>query len=79
MTYVLNVTATCPNFYEEEKGFVYKRIAVSDTSTEKLSQHPIHRDLWDGVVRVGSLSLNHPELVPKHPTHIALSVVVCFL
>ena len=39
VTYVLNVTATCPNFYEEEKGFVYKRIAVSDTSTEKLSQH----------------------------------------
>ena len=39
----------------------------------------IHRELWDGVVRVGSLCLNHPEGVPKHPTHVALSVVACFL
>ena len=27
---------------------------------------------------VGSMCLNHPEVVPKHPTHLALSVVVCF-
>ena len=46
---------------------------------ELVFQHPRHRDLWDGVVRVGSLCLNHPEKVPKHPTHLALSVVVCFL
>ena len=31
------------------------------------------------MVRVGSRCLNHPELVPKHPTHLASSVVVCFL
>ena len=36
-----------------------------------------HRELWEGVVRVGSLCLNHPVLVHKHPTHVALSVVVC--
>ena len=46
---------------------------------EQVYQHPIHRDLWDGVVRVGSMCLNHPELVHKHPTHSAISVVVCFL
>ena len=33
----------------------------------------------DGVVRVGSLCLNHPELVLKHPTHLALSVLVWFV
>ena len=33
----------------------------------------------DGVVRVGSLCLNHPELVLKHPTHLAISVMVGFL
>ena len=37
--YVLNVTTKCPNYYEEEKDFVYKRIAVIDTGTQKLSQH----------------------------------------
>ncbi len=37
--YVLNVTAECPNYYEEEKGFVYKRVAVNDTGTQKLSEH----------------------------------------
>ena len=31
---------------------------------------------WDGVVRVGSRCLNHPEVVQKHPTHLAISVVV---
>ena len=39
MKYVLNVTTKCPNYYEEEKDFVYKRIAVIDTGTQKLSQH----------------------------------------
>ena len=29
-----------------------------------------------GVVRVGSLCLNHPELLQKHPTHLASSVMV---
>ena len=33
---------------------------------------------YDGVVRVGSLCLNHPELVHKHPTHLAISVMVWF-
>ena len=38
-----------------------------------------HLALRAGVVRVGSLCLNHPELVLKHPTHLALSVLVCFV
>ena len=38
-----------------------------------------HIELRDGVVRVGSLCLNHPELVQKHPTHLASSVLVCFV
>ena len=46
---------------------------------ELVYQQPTHRDLWDGVVRVGLLCLNHPEVVHKHPTHSASSVVVCFL
>lgn len=37
--YILNVTANCPNYFEEDDGFVYKRISVSDTGTQKLSQH----------------------------------------
>ena len=36
--YILNVTTKCPNYYEDEE-FVYKRIAVTDTGTQKLSQH----------------------------------------
>ena len=28
--------------------------------------------VWDGVVRVGSLCLNHPDVVQKHPTHEVL-------
>ena len=41
MKYILNVTTKCPNYYEEDEGagFVYKRIAVTDTGTQKLSQH----------------------------------------
>ena len=31
------------------------------------------------VVRVGSLCLNHPELVLKHPTHLAIAVLVWFV
>ena len=38
-----------------------------------------HSALRAGVVRVGSLCLNHPELVLKHPTHLAISVLVCFV
>ena len=34
---------------------------------------------WRCVVRVGSLCLNHPELVHKHPTHLASSVMVWFV
>ena len=43
--YILNVTTKCPNYHEGEEGesggagFVYKRIAVTDTGTQKLSQH----------------------------------------
>ena len=36
--YVLNVTPKCPNMFEDE-GIVYKRIAVSDTGSQKLSHH----------------------------------------
>ncbi|XP_011410132.1 PREDICTED: dual specificity protein phosphatase 6-like [Amphimedon queenslandica] len=36
ITYVLNVTPTCPNNFEGA-GVVYKRIPVSDTGTQKLS------------------------------------------
>ena len=25
------------------------------------------------------MCLNHPDLVPKHPTHLATSVLVCFV
>ena len=35
--------------------------------------------LLAGVVRVGSLCLNHPELVHKHPTHLAKAVMVWFV
>ena len=37
--YVLNVTTMCPNFHEEDERFIYKRIAVSDTDTDRLSPH----------------------------------------
>jgi dual specificity MAP kinase phosphatase len=43
--YILNVTANCPNYFEEEQRFVYKRIAVSDTGTQKLSQYILLRGL----------------------------------
>ena len=39
MKYILNVTTKCPNYHEEDKEFEYKRIAVTDTGTQKLSQH----------------------------------------
>ena len=39
MKYILNVTTKCPNYFEGEKEFVYKRIAAIDTGTQKLSQH----------------------------------------
>ena len=39
MKYVLNVTTMCPNFHEEAERFIYKRIAVSDTDTDRLSPH----------------------------------------
>ena len=35
--YVLNVTPTCPNCFEEEKDITYMRIAVTDTGSQKLS------------------------------------------
>lgn len=36
--YVLNVTPTCPNYFEEEGGdLTYMRIAVTDTGTQKVS------------------------------------------
>ena len=37
--YMLNVTGRCPNYYEGQHGFQYKRMAVSDSITQKLSQH----------------------------------------
>ena len=40
---------------------------------------PTHLEHCAGVVRVGALCLNHPELVLKHPTHLALSVRVWFV
>ena len=40
---------------------------------------PTHLEHCDGVVRVGSLCLNHPELLQKHPTHLASSVMVWFV
>ena len=40
---------------------------------------PTHLEHCSGVVRVGSLCLNHPELVPKHPTHLARAVMVWFV
>ena len=36
--YILNVTPKCPNVFEGE-GMVYKRIAVSDTGSQKLVHH----------------------------------------
>ena len=41
--------------------------------------HPTHLDLCESVFRVGSLCLTHPELVSKHPTHLALSVLEWFV
>ena len=41
--YVLNITANFPNYFEADMGFVYKRIAVKDTGTQKLSA--LHRGL----------------------------------
>ena len=56
---------------ESELGITSKTV-VGNTS------HP-HLELCDGVVRVGSLCLTHPELVFKHPTHLASSVLVWFV
>jgi len=36
--YVINVTPKCPNHFEKE-NLVYKRIAVTDTGSQKLSNH----------------------------------------
>ena len=36
--YILNVTPKCPNHFEKE-SLVYKRIAVADTGSQKLSVH----------------------------------------
>lgn len=36
--YILNVTPKCPNHFEKE-NMVYKRIAVADTGSQKLSVH----------------------------------------
>lgn len=36
--YVINVTPKCPNHFEKE-DLIYKRIAVTDTGSQKLSNH----------------------------------------
>ena len=73
---ILTITelARCVGCLGTRSGW-FKHIEPHRTYT----QHPTHRELWEGVVRVGSLCLNHPEVVHKHPTHFASSVVVFFL
>ena len=39
----------------------------------------VHLAHCDGVVRVGLLCLNHPELEHKHPPHLSLAVMVWFV
>ena len=39
VSYILNVTTDCPNYFESDHGFVFKRIPVLDTGTQKLSLH----------------------------------------
>ena len=45
----------------------------------RASKVPSHIEHCEGVVRVGALCLNHPELVLKHPTHLARAVRVWFV
>ena len=50
--------------------------------TELTVEHPTHIAISVKVRRfdeVGSICLNHPELVHKPPTHLAIFVLVWFL
>ena len=53
--------------------FIFEEVRGAATTPNEC---PTHLEHCDGVVRVGSLCLNHPELLHKHPTHLASSVMV---
>jgi len=39
VSYILNITAKCPNYFETDKSFKYKRISANDTGSQKLIDH----------------------------------------
>lgn len=39
ISYILNTTARCPNYFEGDSRFKYKRISANDTGTQKLIDH----------------------------------------
>lgn len=39
ISYILNITARCPNYFEASGQFKYKRISANDTGTQKLIDH----------------------------------------
>ena len=39
ISYVLNITAKCPNYFETDRNFKYKRISANDTGSQKLIDH----------------------------------------
>ena len=57
--YILNVTTKCPNYFEEEGGFVYKRIAAADTDTQKLLQHAFEFIGTDCITLLPSSAIRH--------------------
>ena len=60
-------------------------VVQAHRTSSNLHEPHHHRDsnvCRHGVDRVGLIKfdvLNHPELVHKHPTHLAISVLVCFV
>lgn len=39
ISYILNITARCPNYFENDSQFKYKRISANDTGSQKLIDH----------------------------------------
>lgn len=39
ISYILNTTARCPNYFENNYKFKYKRISANDTGSQKLIDH----------------------------------------
>ena len=39
ISYILNITAKCPNYFETDRYFKYKRVSANDTGSQKLIDH----------------------------------------